>query len=82
MRLPVSNGVGAADVVIGRVVLVHVDDAYILPDGRVDIVKIRPLARLGYYDYTMVDSAFEMTIPGSDERMMGGLEGDARRTRG
>ena len=81
VRLPGRNGVGAADVVIGRVVLVHVDDAYILPDGRVDIVKIRPLARLGYYDYTTVDSAFEMTIPGSDERMMGGLEGDSRRTR-
>ena len=51
------------------------------PDGRIDIVKIRPLARLGYYDYTTVDSTFEMLIPGSNDRLMGGLEGDARRTR-
>ncbi len=81
VRLPGRNGVGAADIVIGRVVLIHIKDDYILPDGRVDILRIRPLARLGYYDYTTVDSNFEMIIPGSNERMMGGLEGDARRTR-
>jgi flavin reductase (DIM6/NTAB) family NADH-FMN oxidoreductase RutF len=81
VRLPGRNGLGAADVIIGRVVLVHIKDEYILPDGRIDILKIRPLARLGYYDYTTVDSIFEMLIPGSNDRLMGGLEGDARRTR-
>jgi hypothetical protein len=60
---------------------IHIKDEYILPDGRIDILKIRPLARLGCYDYTTIDSAFEMPIPGSNDRMMGGLEGDARRTR-
>jgi len=72
---------GAADIIIGRVMLVHIKDEYILPDGRIDILRIRPLARLGYYDYTTVDSTFEMLIPGSNDRLMGGLEGDARRTR-
>jgi hypothetical protein len=81
VRLPGRNGLGAADIIIGRVVLVHIKDEYILPDGRIDILKIRPLARLGYYDYTTVDSTFEMLIPGSNDRLMGGLEGDARRTR-
>ena len=81
LRLPGRNGQGTADIVIGRVVLIHIKDEYILPDGRIDIVRIRPLARLGYYDYTTVDSSFEMLIPGSNDRMMGGLEGDARRTR-
>lgn len=81
LRLPGRNGKGTADVIIGRVVLIHIKDEYILPDGRIDIVKIRPLARLGYYDYTTVDSIFEMVIPGSNDRLMGGLEGDARRTR-
>jgi flavin reductase (DIM6/NTAB) family NADH-FMN oxidoreductase RutF len=81
LRLPGRNGQGTADVIIGRVVLIHIKDEFILPDGRIDILKIRPLARLGYYDYTTVDSIFEMLIPGSNDRLMGGLEGDARRTR-
>lgn len=81
LRLPGRGGMGAADIIIGRVVLVHIKDEVILPDGRIDILKIRPLARLGYYDYTTVDSTFEMLIPGSSDRLMGGLEGDARRTR-
>ena len=81
LRLPGTNGAGIADIIIGRVVLVHIKDEYILPDGRIDILRIRPLARLGYYDYTTVDSTFEMLIPGGNPKMMGGLEGDARRTR-
>jgi len=47
-------------VVIGRVVAVHIDDAALTADGRVDVVKIRPIARLGYKDYTSVDSIFQM----------------------
>ena len=81
VRLPGRNGLGASDIVIGRVVLIHIKDEFILPDGRIDILKIRPLARLGYYDYTTIDSTFEMRIPGASDQMMGGLEGDARRTR-
>jgi flavin reductase (DIM6/NTAB) family NADH-FMN oxidoreductase RutF len=81
LRLPGRNGAGMADIIIGRVVLVHIKDEYILPDGRIDILRIRPLARLGYYDYTTVDSTLEMLIPGHNDKMMGGLEGDARRTR-
>ena len=46
--------------VIGRVVAVHIDDRAITPDGRVDVTKLRPLARLGYKDYISVDSTFEM----------------------
>ena len=47
---------GTVDIVIGRVVLIHIKDEVIRPDGRLDILKIRPLARLGYYDYTTIDS--------------------------
>jgi flavin reductase (DIM6/NTAB) family NADH-FMN oxidoreductase RutF len=81
IRLPGRDGLGACDVVIGKVVLIHIRDDVILPDGRIDIIKIRPLARLGYYDYTTIDSTFEMRIPGANDQMLGGLEGDARRTR-
>jgi flavin reductase (DIM6/NTAB) family NADH-FMN oxidoreductase RutF len=47
-------------VVIGRVVAVHIDDAALTSDGRVDVLKIRPIARLGYKDYTSVESVFQM----------------------
>ena len=47
-------------VVIGRVVAVHIDDAALTADGRVDLLKLRPIARLGYKDYTTVDSMFQM----------------------
>ena len=75
LRLPGSGPIGTVDVVIGRVVLVHIRDDAITPDGKLDILKIRPLARLGYYDYTTVDSLFEMVIPGENELLLKGLEG-------
>lgn len=50
-------------IVIGRVVGVHIDDAALTSDGRVDVLKCRPIARLGYQDYTSVDSIFEMEMP-------------------
>jgi len=47
-------------VVIGRVVAVHIDDAALTANGQLDVLKIRPIARLGYKDYTSVDSVFQM----------------------
>lgn len=80
IRLPGNGpkGKGSIDVVIGRVVLVHVNDDVIRPDGRIDIARIRPLARLGYYDYTSVESIFEMVIPGDNAALLAGLEGKRR----
>jgi flavin reductase (DIM6/NTAB) family NADH-FMN oxidoreductase RutF len=64
--------------VLGRVVAVHIDDAAFTADGRIDVVKLRPIARLGYKDYASVESVFEMekrtpedllsTSPGHDTR--------------
>jgi flavin reductase (DIM6/NTAB) family NADH-FMN oxidoreductase RutF len=76
VRLP-GKGVGTVDIVIGRVVMIHVKDDVILPDGHIDIVGIRPLARGGYYQYTTVDSVFEMIIPGDNKALLSGLEGRA-----
>lgn len=79
LRLPGHGAMGTVDVVIGRVVRVHIADEAIGPDGRIDLVRLRPLARLGYYDYTTVESAFEMVIPGGNEALLTGLEGAAER---
>ncbi len=49
-------------IVLGHVVGIHIDDA-VISEGRVDQSKFRPIARLGYADYTTVDSRFEMPFP-------------------
>jgi flavin reductase (DIM6/NTAB) family NADH-FMN oxidoreductase RutF len=53
--------------VIGRVVGVHIHDDYIGADGKIDILKLRPLARLGYADYTSVQEIFPIDLQ-NDER--------------
>ncbi|WP_102348831.1 flavin reductase family protein [Bacillus sp. Marseille-P3661] len=72
VRIP-GNGIGAIDLIVGKVVMIHIADNVIGPDGKLDIVKIRPLARVGYYDYTSIESVFEMRPPLSN--MGSGLEG-------
>jgi hypothetical protein len=47
-------------------------------DGRVNVVKIRPLARLGYMDYTSVTEIFGMP-PNADQASLVG-EAVANRT--
>ena len=49
-------------IVIGRVIGVHIDDE-VLTDGMVDMSKFKPIARLGYMDYTRVDMVFTMPRP-------------------
>ncbi|MDP6109379.1 MAG: flavin reductase family protein, partial [Rhodospirillales bacterium] len=58
LRLPGNGTMGTVDIVIGRVIAVHIDDAAFTEDGLVDVLKIRPIARLGYYDYTSNESVF------------------------
>lgn len=64
---------------IGRVVGIHIDDDMITADGRVDILRIRPIARLGYMDYTSVESVFSLHYHNEDdpEFYASGLIGDA-----
>lgn len=74
VRLPGAGPMGTVDVVFGRVAAIHIDDSAIGDDGRVDVLRIKPIARMGYFDYTVVESKFEMVIPG-DTRLLAGLEG-------
>jgi flavin reductase (DIM6/NTAB) family NADH-FMN oxidoreductase RutF len=51
--------------IVGQVVGVHLDEAFITPEGRVDTAAIEPIARCGYLgDYAVVTSLFEMLRPG------------------
>ena len=53
-----------SSVVLGEVVGIHIDDG-LITDGMVDITRARPIARLGYMDYCVVDAVFEMLRPAS-----------------
>jgi flavin reductase (DIM6/NTAB) family NADH-FMN oxidoreductase RutF len=75
IRLPGSGTMGTVDIVIGRVIGIHIKDEFIQPDGKLNILKIRPIARLGYYDYTIVETVFEMIPPHIDEKFLSGMEG-------
>jgi flavin reductase (DIM6/NTAB) family NADH-FMN oxidoreductase RutF len=77
LRLRGNGAIGTVDVVIGEVLAVHIMDEFILPDGKLDIIRMKPIGRLGYYDYTCVASIFEMAIPGSNEALRDGMEGKA-----
>ena len=48
--------------VIGTVRSVFIADEAIV-DGRFDVASVRPLARLGYRDYTLIDETFELQRP-------------------
>jgi flavin reductase (DIM6/NTAB) family NADH-FMN oxidoreductase RutF len=57
--MPPSQAGHYSSIVIGQVVGIHVDDAYIT-NGMVDVTKMRPLGRIGYNDYVVVDEVFNM----------------------
>jgi flavin reductase (DIM6/NTAB) family NADH-FMN oxidoreductase RutF len=76
-RLRGNSNHGWVDVVFGQVMQIHVKDEVIRPDGKLDIGAIKPLARMGYYDYTAVTETFEMRIPGASGAAADGLEGKA-----
>jgi flavin reductase (DIM6/NTAB) family NADH-FMN oxidoreductase RutF len=63
LELPSNDPARRNEVVIGEVVGIHIRDE-VLVDGMVDMSKIRPLARLGYMDYTVIDNVFTLNRPG------------------
>jgi flavin reductase (DIM6/NTAB) family NADH-FMN oxidoreductase RutF len=61
VKLP-SRGEPGNRMVIGEVVAFHIDER-VIANGRVDYLKLRAVARLGYMDYSAVDNVFEMLRP-------------------
>ncbi len=49
-------------VIFGQVVGIHIDEACI-EDGMIDLLRIRPISRLGYMDYAVVDNLFSLSRP-------------------
>lgn len=63
LELPPDPRTGKKNVmVIGHVVAIHIDDAFIV-NGRFDTARAQPVARLGYMDYAVVTQAFAIDRP-------------------
>jgi flavin reductase (DIM6/NTAB) family NADH-FMN oxidoreductase RutF len=77
-RLQGNSPEGTVDVVFAKVEHIHIRDDAIGGDGKIDVKRLRPIARLGYYDYPVVDQVFEMRVPGANPEELAGLEGSPR----
>jgi flavin reductase (DIM6/NTAB) family NADH-FMN oxidoreductase RutF len=62
-----DNGPSTHAIVLGQVVGVHIADEVIV-GGRVDVTRLKPIARLGYGDYAVIDEVFTMPRPGATGR--------------
>ena len=60
--LPATSPDAHNVMVIGEVVGVHIVEE-VIKDGFMDTVALRPVARLGYLDYSVVDEVFQMPRP-------------------
>jgi flavin reductase (DIM6/NTAB) family NADH-FMN oxidoreductase RutF len=61
--LPMGNGPIAANLVIGEVVLIHIEERVLDAAGGVDPRKLRAIARLGGSDYSRTSDLFQMERP-------------------
>ena len=59
----IDGNLSESAMIIGQVIGVYIDDA-VITDGMVDLAKIRPVARLGYADYSAVDRVFKLKWDG------------------
>lgn len=62
VELPGLDGPSPNAMVLGEVVGVHIDDE-VFVNGRIDIAKLKPIARLGYMDFAVIESTFTMPRP-------------------
>ncbi len=61
MAVPGATPEAAAWILVAQVVGIHIEDGALTPEGLLDTVRLQPLARLGYRDYTCVERVFELS---------------------
>ena len=80
IRVPGEPPMGTVDIIIGKVVAVHIKNE-VLTDGKLDILITEPIARCGYYQYAVIRDIFEMKIPGGNALINAGLEASSKENR-
>ena len=79
LRVAGNTGESSAWLLIGEVVGIHIDDEALTPDGRIDIVRLKPLARMGYRDYACIDHVFQLSeFTGREDRAIAHLREEHR----
>ena len=63
IQLPSNDEDEPNIVIIGKVIGIHIDDAYIGANGLVNTAAMKPIARCGYMEYAVVTEMFEMRRP-------------------
>ena len=61
-----NDSTNSNTVVFGEVIGIHLDDR-VLVNGKIDLLQIRPIGRLGYFDFVEVNNVFSMVRPDWDE---------------
>lgn len=61
--LPIGSGAGASNLVIGEVIVIHVADAVLNPQGQIDPRKLQTIGRLGGEDYCKTLDIFALKRP-------------------
>ncbi|PZR07966.1 MAG: hypothetical protein DI539_23125 [Flavobacterium psychrophilum] len=54
---------GGATIMIGRIVMFHVDESVLLPDYKINMETYRPIARLAGYNYAKLGEIFAIKRP-------------------
>ena len=62
VKLPCTLENSINTMIIGEVIGIHISDE-VLVDGLIDLDRVKPLARLGYQEYTAVDNIFKLARP-------------------
>jgi flavin reductase (DIM6/NTAB) family NADH-FMN oxidoreductase RutF len=60
IHLPCNTPGYENNIVIGKVVGIHIDDSVLDDRGMVDVLRYRPVARMGYLDYAKVDALMNL----------------------
>jgi flavin reductase (DIM6/NTAB) family NADH-FMN oxidoreductase RutF len=60
--LTLSEEIGGSDAIFGEVVHMHVDDE-LLQDGKIDLLKLKPVARMGGMEWSKLGEIFTLERP-------------------
>ena len=62
IELPPGRRPGHSYIILGEIVGIHVSEEIVV-DGKIDVRRMRPVARLGYDEYAVIDDVFTMPRP-------------------
>jgi flavin reductase (DIM6/NTAB) family NADH-FMN oxidoreductase RutF len=61
----VADGPGGGNIVIGRVLHIHVDDVVLFDGDKIDLAKLKPVGRLAGMSYVRITDVFDLIRPSS-----------------